>query len=226
MSVSLPYLVSYKNVPTLFEKIASAKIPEKFNREFLQTTIGLKASNDRALIPLLRNFGFIDASGTPTQSYRQLKGGNKRAAVAVGIRKAYGPLFDADQQAYKLSSDKLKSLVAQVAGTDDDMTSRIAGTFAALIKLGDFEADAPNDAEEKEKDTKDELMRVTVPIVNPRQRDFELNFITTFRFIYPQTGRKKRILTFSTHSGRPSNEGGLIGGSISSAWSGRRQSCR
>lgn len=140
MAVSLPYLVSYKNVPTLFEKIASAKIPEKFNRDFLQTTIGLKASNDRALIPLLRNFGFIDQSGTPTQSYPLLKGEKKSAAIAAGVRKAYAPLFDADQQADKLSGDRLKSLVAQIAGTDDAMTARIASTFSALAKLGDFEA--------------------------------------------------------------------------------------
>ena len=54
MAVSLPYLVSYKNLPVLFDKINSAKIPEKFTHNFLLTTIGLKGTNDRALIPLLR----------------------------------------------------------------------------------------------------------------------------------------------------------------------------
>jgi hypothetical protein len=91
MAAPLPYLISNKNVPTLFEKIASAKIPEKFNRDFLQTTIGLKASNDRALIPLIRNFGFIDQTGTPTQTYPLLKGEQKKAAIAAGVRKAYHP---------------------------------------------------------------------------------------------------------------------------------------
>src|SRR6266481_4948966 len=127
MAVSLPYLVSHKNASTLFEKIASAKIPETFNREFLQTTIGLKGSNDRALIPFLRNLGFIEQSGIPTQSYRLLKGEKRRVALADGVRKAYRPLFDADQDAHKLSGEKLRSLVAQVAGTDDDLTGRIAG---------------------------------------------------------------------------------------------------
>lgn len=140
MAVQLPYLSSNKNVPTLFEKIASAKIPDNFNHNFLQTTIGLKGSNDRALIPLLRNFGFLDQSNTPTSTYRLLKGDKRKIAWAEGIRKAYGPLFDADDNAHKLSSDKLKSLVSQVAGTDDDATSRIASTFSAVIKLGDFDS--------------------------------------------------------------------------------------
>jgi hypothetical protein len=155
MAVSLPYLVSYKNVPTLFEKIASAKIPDTFSHSFLQTSIGLKGSNDRALIPLLRNFGFIDQSGAPTPFYRLLKGDKRRAAIAEGVRKAYRPLFDADQNAHLLAGEKLKSLVAQVAGTDDDMTGRIAGTFASLTKLGDFSDDADNVVDEVRKDEAD-----------------------------------------------------------------------
>jgi hypothetical protein len=99
MAVSLPYLVSYKNLPVLFEKINSAKIPEKFHHNFLLTTIGLKSTNDRAFIPLLRNLGFLDPSGTPTPAYRLLKGDKSKSAIADGIRRAYAPLFDSDQQA-------------------------------------------------------------------------------------------------------------------------------
>jgi hypothetical protein len=139
VAVQLPYLSSNKNVPTLFEKIASAKVPDNFNHNFLQTTIGLKGSNDRPLIPLLRNLGFLDQSNTPTSAYRLLKGDKRKVAWAEGIRKAYGPLFDADDNAHKLSPDKLKSLVSQVAGTDDDATARIASTFSAIVKLGDFD---------------------------------------------------------------------------------------
>jgi len=142
MPASLPYLVTYKNLPTLFEKISAAKVPETFTHNFLQTAIGLKGSNDRALIPFLRHLSFIDQSGKPTPSYRLLKGDKQRAAIATGVRKAYGPLFDADQNAYQLSGEKLKSLVAQVAGTDSDLTGRIANTFSSVVKLGDFSHEA------------------------------------------------------------------------------------
>lgn len=141
MAAALPYLASNKNVPLLFEKIAAAKVPEKFTHSFLTTTIGLKGTNDRALIPLLRNMGFIDQSGTPTQAYRLLKGHNKGAALADGMRRAYGALFDSNQEAQKLPSDRLKSLIAQVAGVDADATSRISATFSALAKLADFDTE-------------------------------------------------------------------------------------
>lgn len=140
MAVSLPYLATYKNLPLLFEKINAAKVPESgFTQNFLKTTIGLKSTNDRALIPLLRHLGFIDQSNIPTAAYRLLKGESRKRALADGIRRAYSTLFDADQAANKLSGEKLKSLVAQVAGTDADMTSRITGTFSSLVNLADFE---------------------------------------------------------------------------------------
>lgn len=159
MPISLPYLFALKNIPSLFDKISSAKVPDKFTHQFLQTTIGLKSTSDRLLIPLLRNLGFIDQSGTPTPGYSLLKSDERRpAAIAAGIRKAYQPLFDADTKANTLSGDKLKSLVAQVAGTDADLTARIANTFQALVRLGDFESAAPEGSEESKakKETKEE----------------------------------------------------------------------
>jgi hypothetical protein len=152
MPVQLPYLSSYKNVATLFDKIASARVPDTFNQNFLQDIIGLKSTNDRPLIPFLRNLGFIDAANKPTQKYNLLKGSEnqRKAAIAEGLRLAYRPLFDANEQAYTHTGEKLRSLVGQVAGTDEDMTGRIANTFAAVAKLGDFKAEAPK--EEKKKD--------------------------------------------------------------------------
>jgi len=154
MPAQLPYLSSNKNVPVLFNKIASAKIPDKFTHEFLQKTIGLTSTNDRSLIPLLRNLGFLDQSSTPKVTYRLLKGNQRASALAEGIRHAYQPLFDADTNAHELSGDRLKSLISQVAGTDDDMTARIASTFSTLVRLGDFKAAV--DAGNQEKKTKEE----------------------------------------------------------------------
>jgi hypothetical protein len=195
MPASLPYLVSYKNLPTLFEKISSAKIPEKFNHAFLQTTIGLKASNDRALIPLLRNLGFIDQSGTPTQSYALLKSNEKRrTAIAAGVRQAYRPLFDADQQAHKLPSDKLKSLVAQIAGTDDDLTGRIAGTISALIKLGDFDANDPV-VEGDKKPTKEDQPEDEIVLPDKiKPRGLRTEFHYNIQVVLPSNGTEEVYL--------------------------------
>jgi Family of unknown function (DUF5343) len=168
---TLPYVLSYKNLPTLFEKINTAKIPETgFTHKFLLTTIGLKSTSDRAYIPLLRSLGFLDQSNIPTASYRLLKGGKRKAALADGIRRAYGPLFDADQDANKLTGEKLKTLAAQIAGTDSDLTGRISGTFAALVNLADFETTADGSESKRDENADDDDLDETAAKDDPRGR--------------------------------------------------------
>src|SRR5450759_4484269 len=112
MAVSLPYLPSYKNVGALFSKIESAKQPEAFSQTFLYNTIGLKGTADRSLIPLLRTLGFIDATGRPTPEYGALKNTAKAGgAIAAAIRRAYAPLFAANENAHKLPPAELRGLI-------------------------------------------------------------------------------------------------------------------
>jgi len=145
---SLPYLTSYKNVNKFFDGLASAKTPDAVTQKFLQDTLGLRSTGDRPLIPLLRNLGFIDGAGKPTANYNALKNTSKaRAAMAGGIRTAYAPLFDANENADKLAQEDLKGLIAQVAGSDKDMTSKIVGTLNALLKRADFTTTAQPDAD-------------------------------------------------------------------------------
>jgi hypothetical protein len=194
MAVSLPYLVSYRNVGTLFDKIASAKIPETFNREFLSTTIGLKGSNDRALIPLLRTMGFIDQSSAPTPQYRLLKGDKRRAAIAEGIRKAYRPLFDAQEDANTLTGNPLKGLVAQTAGTDDDLTGRIANTFQTLVKSGDFDAAPAEAAETPAKDVEEPETPETPERPLPKLKGFRPEFNYDIHIHLPSNGNEETYL--------------------------------
>jgi hypothetical protein len=144
MPSNLPYLASYKNVGKLFKNIANAKTPDAFTNPFLQTTLGLKSTGDRPLIPLLRAMGFLDAAGKPTTAYGLLKNSaTAKLAIADATRSAYKPLFDANEEAHKLPQDELRGLVAQVAGTDSAMTTKIVGTLNALLKAGDFGGKTP-----------------------------------------------------------------------------------
>lgn len=144
MAKELSYLNSYKNVGKLFERIKSAKTPEIFTQKYLYDTLGLKSPTDRQLIALLKNLGFLDNTGKPTARYSSLK--NEKIAkqeIAQGIREAYAPLFTANENAETLNQQDLKGLVAQIAGTDIGITSKIVGTFKALTALADFSTKAP-----------------------------------------------------------------------------------
>ena len=154
MAQSLPYLPSYKNVGKLFEKINTAQKPDAFTHEYLRETIGLKGTGDRALISFLRNLGFLDAANRPTSSYDLLKNSvTAKGAIAAGVRAAYAPLFKANEKANELAPEALKGLISQVTGADKDMVDRIAATFSAIVKQGNFSAapvqkDAPKGDDE------------------------------------------------------------------------------
>ena len=154
MAKDLFYLPSYKNVGTLFEKIASAKAPDAFTQKYLADTIGLKSTGDRPLINMLKKLGFIDASGRPTNEYNLLK--NKEtagAALAKGLRSAYMPLFTANETANELNTEQLKGLISQVSGADQKTARNIAYTFNAIAKNADFKS-SPGLADEDDKEDK------------------------------------------------------------------------
>jgi hypothetical protein len=176
MGSSLPYVVSNKNLEALFSKIASAKVPEKFTHSFLQQTIGLKGTNDRAYIPLLRTLGFLDASGTPTAAYRELKNSQTaRTAIARGVRLAYAPLFESDESTHNLGLEQLKGLIAQVAGTDEAMTARIASTFNILVKLGNFTASDEGEDTGEDANQHDDAQEIGKPLGKGLRTEFHYN---------------------------------------------------
>jgi hypothetical protein len=180
MPPSLPYLASYKNVGTLFERIASAKVPDALTHGFLMETLGLKASGDRPLITLLKSMGFVDQAGKPTPEYAKLK--NKqlaKGAIADGIRFAYAPLFKANENAHALDGEALKGLIAQVAGTDEGATLKIFYTLNALFKVADFNATARAPAvDAAEEDAQKEESGVNGAVkagAKPFRSDFHFN---------------------------------------------------
>lgn len=144
MAAELPYLASYKNVSELFQRILAAKKPDSFTMRYLSDTIGLKSAGDRQLITLLKTLGFLDSAGRPTADYDQLKNASRAPkAIAAAIRRAYEPLYAANENAHELPNSELKGLISQVAGSDTGVTSKIQGTYSSLVKLADFSGGTP-----------------------------------------------------------------------------------
>lgn len=136
MPSALPYVPNYGKIKPLFEKISSARVPDAFTQAYLADTLGMKSGGDRPLIPLLKALGLVDTSGKPTANYSLLKNSERAGpTLAEGIGRAFAPLFAANENAYKLSGDALKGLISQVAGSDDEVTRRTAGTFRTLVEI-------------------------------------------------------------------------------------------
>lgn len=140
------YTLKPNAIPAYFDAIINAQPPERFSQRFLEG-LGFKSSNDRLVIGVLKDLGFLDVDGKPTERYfRYLDRGQSERVLAEGIRDAYSDLFAVRSNAQEFSVDEAKDKLRTLyAGKKSDTTiGRIASTFAALCEIADFSDARPS----------------------------------------------------------------------------------
>lgn len=125
-----------------FNAILDAQAPERVSQRFLEH-LGFKSTNDRLFLSILKELGFVDADGVPTDRYFRFHDRSQwKHVLAEGVRDAYSSLFAVNQNAHKLTleevTNKLRTLYH--GGKTDQVIGRIARTFTALCEIADFEA--------------------------------------------------------------------------------------
>lgn len=141
MALSTSYSLKTGSFSAYFDAIHSAEVPDRFSASFLEH-LGFEQTNDRQFIGVLKDIGFIDADGKPTERYIEYLDKNESGKViAEGIRDGYSELFSINKNAHKMDLDSLKGkLKVLFKGKKSDLTvERIAKTFLALCELADFE---------------------------------------------------------------------------------------
>lgn len=197
MTHDLPYTPAYGKIATLFDKIAKAKVPDAFTVKYLSQSLGLKSTNDRNLIPLLKKLGFLDGSGKPTNEYTNLKGNKATAgrAIATSIKHAYSALYEANEAAQELPSDEMKGLIAQVSGAEDSLIGFIVGTFKNLVKLADFtEPENTKDKEEEKANSKETTKAEESGEDRHKRGDFRPDFKFNIEIHLPSNGTEETYL--------------------------------
>lgn len=142
-----PYVNGYGAIPKLFSEIKKASVPPKFTQDFMETVLEFKSSSHRALIPLLKKLGFIDAANVPTETYKAYRDDAQSGAVmAAQVKTAYSDIYKANEYAHNLSKNDLQSKIRALVGAseEDANISAVVGTFSELTKLADFKLPAGN----------------------------------------------------------------------------------
>jgi len=146
-----PYVNAYNGIPKLFEKIKTAAVPPKFTVDFMTSMLDLKSSSYRAMIPLLKRLGFIDAANAPTQAYKDYREESLSGTImAERLREAYRPLFQANEYAWKMDKKDVMSKLRSITGAaeDDANIQYVASTFLELSKLASWNGAAPKPKKE------------------------------------------------------------------------------
>lgn len=157
MSLPNSYTIKPGAIPEYFEAMLNAEAPDRFSYKFLEG-IGYSSSNDRLLVGILKELGFLNPDGAPQERYYKfLDRSMSQKILANGIREAYSDLFAVNKSAHELSADhafnKLRTLYK--GEKKDTVIKNISKTFAALCDYADFSA-SPSNSTNSEKSPKNE----------------------------------------------------------------------
>lgn len=142
MALPTSYLTSVKNLPDIFAAMQGAQAPDKFTQSFLES-LEFKSTSDRLTIGMLKALGFLDDTGKPKERYfRFLDQTQGAKVIAEAVRDAYQDLFKVNTKANEMTkSDVINKLKTLGQGQiSDSVLDKMAMTFTALVKLGDFQS--------------------------------------------------------------------------------------
>src|ERR1700719_4215437 len=93
MALPTAYVQVYGQLPEVFSRIADGQAPEKFNAQYLKD-LGFASTNFRAVIPLLKQLGFLSEDGIPTNRYHDYRNtARSRRVMGETLQDAYADLF-------------------------------------------------------------------------------------------------------------------------------------
>lgn len=150
MISTFPYIPSYNNITKCLNGIITAKTPQKFSTDFLNTVLKMTGGSATPVIKYLKNIGFLTDNGTPTKIYGDFRNPDKRgSAAAAALRHGYEHLFKHNEYAYKLTEDELKQLIVSTLGcaADDGRVASIAKSFGKVNDFANFEEESKKTSE-------------------------------------------------------------------------------
>jgi Family of unknown function (DUF5343) len=140
MALPDSYVLKPSSIPAYFDSILDAQAPERFSYKFLEN-LGFTSTNDRLLIGLLKELGFLNTDGAPQPRYYEfLDRSRSKQVLADAVREAFSDLFAVNKKANELNKDDVKNKLRTLyAGKkSDELIDRIARTFTALVEYADF----------------------------------------------------------------------------------------
>lgn len=190
MATKIPYVNQPGSMVKILEKIRSAKTPDRFTHDFLETKLGFKGGNYRQFIPLAKKLGLLGSDGSPTDLYKKFRNSEStKAAMGAALRTGYREAFERNEYAYNLDKGKFKGLVVEITGLESDsrVVQLICSTFDNLKKLADFEADLPAGSDPEAEDALEPGAGGAETPAGSGTHDLSLGLSYTINLVLPKT---------------------------------------
>jgi hypothetical protein len=127
-------------LPDLLKKIRESGVPQKVNKPWLDS-MGFKSSNDRSMVAVLRQIGFIDASGVPTPAWKEFRGADSKGVLGRALRVGYEDLFQTYPDAPERPTTDLGHVFSTRTDAGKQAVDKMVSTFKTLAGLAEFTHD-------------------------------------------------------------------------------------
>ncbi len=136
---TIPGDFSYTATPgklkTVLTNLVAAERPEIFNKDYIETYLGLTGGSASPIPAILKRTGFVGSDGRPTDLYAKFQSDSARSDATIeGLKKGFSELFKKNTFAHSLPEDKVKDILVEITGLKktDPVLSQIYGTFDAF----------------------------------------------------------------------------------------------
>lgn len=125
-------------VPDLLKKLRETGVPPKATIEWLRT-VGFKSSNDRSLIGVLKQIGFVDGQGVPQPAWREYRGADHREVLGRALVHGYDSLYSTYPDAHNRSNTDLSHVFSTKTAAGKQVIDKMVATFKNLAKEAVFD---------------------------------------------------------------------------------------
>lgn len=136
------YAMGTGKIPALFDKIHDVGTPTTKVTHTWLGQVGFSSSNDRRLLSVLKQIGFIDGSSMPTDAwkhYRSATTADRRRVLARAIQEGYKGLYDMYPNAQSRSDSELESFFRGHVNAGSQVLAKTIQTFKALAAIANFD---------------------------------------------------------------------------------------
>jgi hypothetical protein len=135
-------MTSVKNVAAIMQAIQDGTAPPTFSMRHL-ASIGFTGTNDRGIIPVLKDLKFLSEDGKPTARYHAYRDKSQsKAVLGQSLKEAYEDLFHVKERPTDADKDAIEGKFKAMHNVSDNIAELQARTFFTFLKLADLDAAA------------------------------------------------------------------------------------
>jgi hypothetical protein len=176
MALANTYVQVYGQLGDVFNRIAEGQAPDKFTTQHLKD-LGFSSSNFRAVIPLLKQLGFLSPDGTPTNRYHEYRNtARSRRVMGEAIREAYGDLLTIKANPIDADRPLIEGKFKSTHNTSPNTAKLMASTFYSLLELADLSHPSPIEVKPQEPKPPSEPIPIKVPEAQTERRRPTLHY--------------------------------------------------